>query len=112
LPVGIKTVFASVAAGLFRILLMPIDTLKTIMQVEGKNGIPILLTKLKRGPQVLFYGAIATATATFVGHYPVILSKIIKNSFYFELNIKVSGFLHIIICNLIYPNKIQDQKDF
>jgi hypothetical protein len=36
LSIGVKTSFASVAAGCYRILLMPIDTLKTIMQVEGK----------------------------------------------------------------------------
>lgn len=31
LPVGVKTICASIAAGLFRILLMPIDTIKTTM---------------------------------------------------------------------------------
>ena len=31
LPVALKTVAASLAAGCFRIVLMPIDTLKTIM---------------------------------------------------------------------------------
>lgn len=33
LPVGFKTVAASVAAGLFRIVLMPVDTFKTTMYV-------------------------------------------------------------------------------
>jgi len=33
LPVGVKTICASVAAGAFRILLMPIDTVKTTMYV-------------------------------------------------------------------------------
>lgn len=31
LPVGVKTICASIAAGLFRIALMPIDTIKTTM---------------------------------------------------------------------------------
>lgn len=31
LPVGVKTVFASVGAASFRIFLMPVDTLKTTM---------------------------------------------------------------------------------
>ena len=75
LPVWLKSLCASVCAGSFRIFLMPVDTLKTILQVEGKNGIPILKQKLKRGPQVLYYGAIATASATFVGHYPVIIQQ-------------------------------------
>lgn len=44
LPLGVKTMAASVMAGLFRIALMPIDTLKTIMQardveeVAGSRG--------------------------------------------------------------------------
>lgn len=71
LPVGIKTVAASVAAGLFRIALMPIDTFKTSMQVNGKDGLSQLLTKFKSsGPSVFYHGSIASAMATFVGHYP------------------------------------------
>jgi hypothetical protein len=51
-----------------RIILMPIDTCKTIMQVEGKNGLPALKQKLKlNGPTVLYHGAIAASAATFVG---------------------------------------------
>ena len=71
MPIFIQTGFASVTAGLFRILLMPIDTTKTIMQVEGKNGLNILMSKLKAGGiPVLFHGSLATASATMVGHYP------------------------------------------
>ena len=36
LNVGFKTVSASAAAALFRIFLMPVDTVKTTMQVTGK----------------------------------------------------------------------------
>lgn len=40
-------------------------------QVSGAEGIPILTKKIAaNGPGVLFEGALATATATFVGHYP------------------------------------------
>jgi len=71
LPVGVKTVAASVAAALFRIFLMPVDTFKTTMQVEGKDGISKLMTKFKsNGPTVFYQGALAAASATFVGHYP------------------------------------------
>ena len=38
-PVSIKTILASAAAALWRINLMPIDNCKTILQVEGKNGL-------------------------------------------------------------------------
>lgn len=71
LPVAAKTVAASVAAALFRILLMPIDTVKTTMQVEGKDGMKKLMAKFKvAGPSTFFQGAIAASAATFVGHYP------------------------------------------
>jgi hypothetical protein len=71
LPIGIKTLAASISAASFRILLMPIDTVKTIMQVEGSNALPILRQKLIiNGPSVLFNGALASSAATFVGHFP------------------------------------------
>lgn len=75
LPVAFKTVAASGAAASFRILLMPIDSLKTIMQVEGKYGLTTLASKLRTGgPGVLWHGALGASTATFVGHYPWFLT--------------------------------------
>lgn len=71
LPVFVKTVGASGAAAGFRMVITPIDTTKTIMQVEGKKGIPILASKIKAGgPLVMWYGAVGNAAATFAGHYP------------------------------------------
>lgn len=71
LPVGVKTMAASASAAAFRIFLMPVDALKTIMQVEGKNGVPVLRAKIaKGGPTVLYHGALAASAATFAGHYP------------------------------------------
>lgn len=71
IPVGVKTFAASAAAALFRIFLMPVDALKTIMQVEGARGFPHLLEKVRvGGPTVLYHGALAASAATFVGHYP------------------------------------------
>lgn len=71
MPIFLQTAIASSTAGLFRILLMPIDTTKTILQVEGKNGLNILKNKIKiGGPRILYYGSIATSSATIVGHYP------------------------------------------
>ena len=45
LPVSIKTFAASGTAALWRICIMPIDTCKTILQVEGKNGVKVLGNK-------------------------------------------------------------------
>jgi len=69
LGVGVKTVAASAAAASFRIFLMPIDTVKTTMQVTGKFSNVVSKVK-KSGPTVLYHGALASASATFVGHYP------------------------------------------
>ena len=55
LPTGLKTMSASAVAASFRLFLMPIDTVKTIVQVEGTNGIPALRAKFKiSGPSVFF----------------------------------------------------------
>ena len=71
LPIWSKSICASICAASFRIVLMPIDTLKTTMQVQGSDGISNLKKKLhKTGPSVLYHGSIASASATFVGHYP------------------------------------------
>ncbi|KAK0439580.1 mitochondrial carrier [Armillaria borealis] len=52
LPPHIQTIFVSLAAAAFRIILTPIDTVK------------------QYGIGSLWYGALATAAATFVGNYP------------------------------------------
>lgn len=75
LPLPLKTAAGSVTAGLWRIFLMPIDTSKTAMQVEGSDG----LEKLKRqvaesGPAPLYQGALASAAATAAGHFPWFLT--------------------------------------
>mmetsp|Transcript_22596 Transcript_22596/g.62842 ORF Transcript_22596/g.62842 Transcript_22596/m.62842 type:complete len:293 (+) Transcript_22596:154-1032(+) len=69
LNVGVKTMAASAAAAIFRIFLMPIDTVKTTMQVTGKFSAVVDKVKLN-GPLSLYNGSIAAASATFVGHYP------------------------------------------
>ena len=71
LPVLLKTFFASLMSGMFRVILMPIDTVKTVMQVEGKDGLAKLMTKFrKQGPPIFFHGALAAWAANTAGHYP------------------------------------------
>lgn len=71
LPIFIKTLFASINAALFRILLMPIDTCKTMMQVNGRQGWNMIATKVRtNGAAVLYHGSLANSTATLAGHYP------------------------------------------
>ncbi|TFK97441.1 mitochondrial carrier domain-containing protein [Pterulicium gracile] len=71
MPSFIKTAFAALAAALFRMLLTPVDTIKTTMQTQGARGMEILRERVKmHGIGSLFWGAFATAAATFVGYYP------------------------------------------
>jgi hypothetical protein len=51
---------------------MPVDTVKTTLQVQGgAEGVEQLKTRLQeRGFGTLYEGALATSAATFVGHYP------------------------------------------
>jgi len=71
LPVAAKTVFASMGAATWRIFLMPLDTLKTTMQVEGQAGVSQVMGKFRsKGPTVFYHGALAASAATFAGHYP------------------------------------------
>ncbi|EFY91635.1 mitochondrial carrier protein [Metarhizium acridum CQMa 102] len=71
LPSPAKTVFASLCAAGFRMVLTPIDTLKTTLQAQGSSGIDLLRQRFhKYGIATLWWGAFATAGATFVGHYP------------------------------------------
>ncbi|KAF1937390.1 mitochondrial carrier [Clathrospora elynae] len=71
LPSPIQTIFASACAAAFRMLLTPIDTLKTTLQAQGSPGWAILRHRIRtEGVGSLWWGAFATAAATFVGHYP------------------------------------------
>ena len=50
---------------------MPMDAWKTNKQVHGADGVKQLLKKVKaNGPQTLYHGGIAQASATAVGHWP------------------------------------------
>lgn len=71
LPIGVKTMCASLSSALWRINLMPIDTLKTTLQVNGKQGLSLLKNKYqKNGVGVFYYGTVGTFTATYAGHFP------------------------------------------
>ena len=70
LPTAVKTMCASASAAGFRVVLMPIDAWKTTKQVEGKEGLKMLIEKTRRHPTALWQGAVGAMTATWVGHYP------------------------------------------
>uniref|UniRef100_A0A7S2WKN1 Mitochondrial carrier protein n=1 Tax=Rhizochromulina marina TaxID=1034831 RepID=A0A7S2WKN1_9STRA len=68
---ALATAAASVVAGLWRLLIIPLDTLKTILQVEGAQGFRAVSDRVRAGQiSSLYNGAYASAFATMVGHYP------------------------------------------
>jgi hypothetical protein len=67
LPVLVKTAAASATAASWRIFLMPVDTLKTIKQVEGKDGFKVLMAKMKVGAS-LFLSTIRERPPPFPRH--------------------------------------------
>ena len=74
-PLFARTGLGSLSAGAFRIVLMPIDTAKTSLQVNGEVGLKIVADRVAaEGPSALFSGALASSAATVVGHYPWFLT--------------------------------------
>jgi len=79
-PTSLKTMIASATAALWRINLMPIDNCKTILQVEGKNGLKKLHNKVRIGGiPTLYYGSSAAFGATFLGHFPWFYTRNLLN---------------------------------
>lgn len=68
---GREVIVASFVVGFFRMMLMPIDTCKTVLQIEHRRGLARLLSKVRAGKvHVLYSGALANAASSFIGHYP------------------------------------------
>jgi hypothetical protein len=82
LSLPLKTFAGSITAGVWRIFLMPIDTAKTAMQVEGGDGLERLKQQvIDNGPSPLYQGALASAAATAAGHYPWFLTYNFMNDY-------------------------------
>ncbi|GAJ10665.1 unnamed protein product, partial [marine sediment metagenome] len=51
--------------------ILPIDTCKSTMQVNGKDGLKQLRVKIRtNGAGVLYHGALASGFSTMIGHFP------------------------------------------
>ncbi len=71
IPIFIKTGIASGTSGIIRIILSPVDAIKTMQQVEGKNALIKLSKKIKEnGFLSLYDGALANGLLNIIGHYP------------------------------------------
>lgn len=75
-PMFLVTAVGSLLTALWRAFWMPIDTLKTVSQVEGKAGLNSLVdvVRVKKQFSLLYTGASAMALATAIGHYPWFLT--------------------------------------
>jgi hypothetical protein len=68
---GRRAVISSVMVALWRFLLMPIDTCKTVLQVDSKEGFRELMRKVRSGKLYLLYeGAIASALSSSLSNWP------------------------------------------
>jgi hypothetical protein len=75
-PIFIQTSLGSFLAGLWRLVILPIDTWKISKQVHGEKGFQMLMEKYRIYKIKAFYqGGIASASATMVGHYPWFLTN-------------------------------------
>ncbi|KAJ8602565.1 hypothetical protein CTAYLR_008756 [Chrysophaeum taylorii] len=74
LPVFAQTMCASLVAALWRVVITPIDTVKTVMQVEGSSA-AVWRRYRDLGIAGFYAGAFGTVAATFLGHYPWFLTN-------------------------------------
>mmetsp|Transcript_72553 Transcript_72553/g.137155 ORF Transcript_72553/g.137155 Transcript_72553/m.137155 type:complete len:389 (+) Transcript_72553:62-1228(+) len=69
-PLAVKTFASASIACIWRISVMPIDTVKTMLQVEGREGLHKLRAKYHaHGGTVFYHGSLGLTGASFVGHY-------------------------------------------
>ena len=65
------TMISSVVVGLWRVLLMPIDTCKTVLQVDSRDGFKKLMRKVRAGKiSLLYQGALALIVSSMMSYYP------------------------------------------
>ena len=83
LPLSVTTGIASVGAASWRVLLMPVDTLKLNYQVNGT--LDLLKSNIKsNGPKVLYNGSLAAFSSTLIGHYPWFVTYNYLNQYFPE----------------------------
>jgi hypothetical protein len=71
LPVWVVTLFAALVAAMWRVVITPLDTIKTTLQVSGSTGWRKLISKIgKYGIKVLWSGAFGNWLANLFGYYP------------------------------------------
>jgi len=70
-PALVTTILVAIMSASWRIVITPIDTFKTVMQVQGDVAFKVLLDKVKaNGIFMLWTGAAANFVANVAGNYP------------------------------------------
>eukprot|EP00904_Undaria_pinnatifida_P008552 jgi/Undpi1/4827/HiC_scaffold_19.g08180.m1 len=70
-PMWVATFLGSLGAAAFHAVVVPLDTYKVIMQVDGKEGMSMMKRRIAlRGPIAAYDGALAFAGGSLMGHYP------------------------------------------
>jgi hypothetical protein len=88
-PLFLQTGSASLMAGMWRFLTIPIDTWKTAKQVHGSKGAAFLSDKFRtQGVAGFYQGALAASTSTAVGHYPWFLTFNYANAHFPQIKYK------------------------
>lgn len=71
LSVGLTTWAGSITSAVFRVVITPIDTIKTTLQTDGAQGKAVLMEKVKKGgPLVLWAGWEGNYISNVIGNYP------------------------------------------
>ena len=87
LSISEQSLLASMGSMLWRINLMPIDTLDVMLQVEGKSGYKILKDKIKNdGIRVLYHGSTLWSISNLVGNFGWFMSYSVLNKYNIEYN--------------------------
>mmetsp|Transcript_5752 Transcript_5752/g.7351 ORF Transcript_5752/g.7351 Transcript_5752/m.7351 type:complete len:485 (-) Transcript_5752:80-1534(-) len=115
---GRSTVIASIVVGMWRMFLMPIDTCKTVLQIDSVDGFRNLMRKVKAGKvHVLYQGAVANAVSAIASHYPwfytfrvlshnTVLQKIVRSN---HLRNALIGFVSSVVSDT-FANSIRVVK--
>jgi len=71
LPPLLRQIAPSVVGAAWRTIWMPVDTVKTSLQVDGKDALVTIRRRVeKNGPSTLWEGSAAAAATSFAGSYP------------------------------------------
>ena len=113
----LQTIAASLSSSLWRVLLMPLNVLKTTLQVNGQSGIQDLRSKVsEQGAMAVFFrGTAAMMLAQFMGHYPwfamsnflqIHLSEhlfqdLFQKVFFFQVSLATSGLWRAALIGIV-----------